>query len=454
MLAATIAAAIVSTASASVEADAAALPSDYGSMVPINQQLRTVAQGTQDTAPPIGCFGERPSGTKNMCERAFYSFPTVSDVAACAKMCIADEKCVMFAWSADQTRTCRLSATCKQPTNTLQGFDGYFRTSSTGSCAPSPSGGSGVPGNWTRVFLDDAATKGAVCIDGTPGAFYIRTSNANGTAPSDPTKWVVFMEGGGWASSLDESVRRIQTDLGSSKKYPAEPAHMEGIGMFGTFDTHTIVYNKYCDGGSWSGAVGNPPITYKNTTLYFRGRGLLNGIFDELLENRGLDKAKEVLFAGCSAGGLTTYIHADWVAETLKGRAPSAKVVALADAMYSLDHVDFQQDSHWPQFMQWVYSTNDHTGASVNSACVSYMAEKYGTPKGNRSEGWRCMFGASVAPFVETPTFILNSKCTSCSFLSIVACTILPQSSSPTVLEHVLFCLALLPLVLFGCTTR
>ena len=268
-----------------------------------------------------------------------------------------------------------------------------------------------MPGNWTRVFLDDAAKKGAVCIDGSPGAFYIRTANAAGV-PSDPNKWVLFMEGGGWASSLDESVSRIEGNLGSSKGYPAVPTHMEGTGLFSTspFDTHTIVYNKYCDGGSWSGAVDNPPITYKNTTLYFRGRGLLNGIFNELLGGHGLDKAKEVLLAGCSAGGLTTYIHADWVAETLKTRAPAATVVALADAMYSLNHDDFAGDGHWPRFMQWVYKANDDTGASVNQACVAYMAQKYGVPKGNRSEGWRCMFGAAVAPFVRTPVLILNSK--------------------------------------------
>ena len=380
---------------------------------PSVQPDRVVAlQGAQDTAA-FGCFVEHAysADTKNMCERAFYSFPTVSDAAGCAQTCVDDAKCVMFAWSAGQTPECRLSATCKQPTNALPGFDGYFRNSSLGSCAPSPGGSSTIPGNWTRVFLEEAATKGAVCIDGSPGAFYIRTSNANGTAPSDSSKWVVFMEGGGWASSLSESIGRMNTDLGSSKKYPAQPTHMEGTGLFGTFDTHTIVYNKYCDGGSWSGAADNPPITYNGTKLYFRGRALLNGIFDDLLENRGLDGAKEVLLAGCSAGGLTTYIHADWVTETLKQRAPAAKVVALADAMYSLNHDDFKQDGHWPRFMQWVYSTNDRTGASVNQACVTYMAEKYGTPKGNRSEGWRCMFGASVAPFVNTPTFILNSKC-------------------------------------------
>lgn len=78
-------------------------------------------------------------------------------------------------------------------------------------------------------------------------------------------------------------------------------------------------------------------------TLYFRGRGLFDGLFDELLTNRGLDKATELLYAGCSAGGLTTYIHADAVAATMKTRAPGATVVALADAMFSLNHLDFKQ---------------------------------------------------------------------------------------------------------------
>jgi hypothetical protein len=60
--------------------------------------------------------------------------------------------------------------------------------------------------------------------------------------------------------------------------------------------------------------------------------------------------------------------------------------------------------------MQWVYDNMDPTGASVNDACVTDMAKKYGAPPGNRSEGWRCMFGAAVAPYVATPTFVLNSK--------------------------------------------
>jgi hypothetical protein len=147
-----------------------------------------------------------------------------------------------------------------------------------------------------------------------------------------------------------------------------------------------------------------------NVSLFFRGRGIFDGIFDSLIGEQGMAQATQLLYAGCSAGGLTTYIHADYVTAVMQKRAPEAKVVALADAMYSLNHLDYKGDSHWPGFMSWVYHTMDSNGSSVNEACVAHMAETYGVPKSNRSEGWRCMFGAAVAPFVETPTFVLNSK--------------------------------------------
>ena len=121
-------------------------------------------------------------------------------------------------------------------------------------------------------------------------------------------------------------------------------------------------------------------------------------------------QATELLYAGCSAGGLTTYVHADRLAAEVRARAPAAKVVALADAMYSLNHLDFAGDAHWPGFMSWVYHTMDANGSSVNERCVAAMADAFGKPRGNRSEGWRCMFGAAVAPYVQTPTFVLNSK--------------------------------------------
>ena len=361
----------------------------------------------------LQCFVEYPSSStlKNICPRSFDAFPVAADVAACAEQCLSDSTCVSFAWTSGST-PCRLSATCEEPTLALPGFDGYFRNSTSGSCASPPPP---VSANWTRVFLDDAAAKGAVCIDGSPGAFYIRTTNAAGTALANPAKWVLFMEGGGWTSSDAASVGRSKTNLGSSLNYgPGEhfTPNYEGGEMLSAapYDDAVVVYNKYCDGGSWTGALSNPPRFVENTTLYYRGRGLFDGIFDELFTNFSLSAAKELTLAGCSAGGLTTYVHADAVAARMKVRAPSAKVVAVADAMFSLNHDDFAADGHWPRFMQWVYMNMDPTGASVDETCVVAMAAKYGVPAGNRSEGWRCMFGAAVVDYIETPTFVLNSK--------------------------------------------
>ena len=378
--------------------------------------MRSSITATSTSNAPSGleCFVEKASSctVKNICPHAYHSYPAGADPSACAKQCLADNACVSFVFS-ETSPQCRLSTTCTTPTLAVQGFDGYYRNSTYGVCkSPSPLD----PANWTRVFLDDAAAKGAVCIDGSPGAFYIRTTNHNGTAPANPEKWVIFMEGGGWTSSDHASVGRSRTSLGSSKNYgngsSFRTTSAEGGAMFRRppYDDATIVYNKYCDGGSWTGALSNPPRVVENTTLYYRGRGLFDGIFNELYTNHSLDAAKEVTFAGCSAGGLTTYVHADAVAARIKARSPNAKVVALADAMFSLHHDDVKSDGHWPHFMNWVYLNMDPTGASVNEACVVAMAAKFGVPAGNRSEGWRCMFGASVINYIATPVFVLNSK--------------------------------------------
>ena len=44
---------------------------------------------------------------------------------------------------------------------------------------------------------------------------------------------------------------------------------------------------------------------------------------------KGLNKADEVILTGCSAGGLATYLHADYVASVIP---KSAKYHAIPDA--------------------------------------------------------------------------------------------------------------------------
>jgi hypothetical protein len=58
---------------------------------------------------------------------------------------------------------------------------------------------------WTLVRVADSS---ALCLDGSPAAFYIRPGS-NGHA----AKWIVHLEGGGWATDLGGHFARSQVKL-------------------------------------------------------------------------------------------------------------------------------------------------------------------------------------------------------------------------------------------------
>lgn len=87
-----------------------------------------------------------------------------------------------------------------------------------------------------------------------------------------------------------------------------------------------------CDGGSWSADAAKPVSVQVNSTtsvtVYYRGRRLLDAMIDYLL-TAGLKDATNLLYSGCSAGGLTTYLHTDYVA----GRMPPTVKVSTLSAL-------------------------------------------------------------------------------------------------------------------------
>ena len=134
-------------------------------------------------------------------------------------------------------------------------------------------------------LTDEAENDGAVCIDGTPGVYYLsKTESAE-----SKNKWIVYFEGGGWCSGneisnglgFDSCLDRSQTVFGSSSSYL-------DFTYFGTFNQlsddqtqNPLMYDwnkallKYCDGASFGGNR-DEPINVTNTTghvvsLYSRG---------------------------------------------------------------------------------------------------------------------------------------------------------------------------------------
>jgi hypothetical protein len=257
-------------------------------------------------------------------------------------------------------------------------------------------------GTWTKHTIPGPGR----CLDGTPGAYYLRPPLVPQDFPS--STFVIYHEGGGWCASDENCYERAQGDLGSSKNYPDLPpnrlpdtAGYEGASLFASryFANATIAYAKYCDGGSWA-SFNTTPTFVNSTRVWYMGRPLLDGLFADLMANRGLATAKAVMYSGCSAGGLTAYMHIDYLRTLL---SPATALLGLADAMFALHVPAFPGPGHETYLegmMQHCFFAKN-SSASVNQACLAH----YGYAAGNE-----CFYGGQVAPFVETPMFVVNSK--------------------------------------------
>eukprot|EP00850_Spirogloea_muscicola_P012090 SM000077S21564 [mRNA] locus=s77:225245:233805:- [translate_table: standard] len=224
----------------------------------------------------------------------------------------------------------------------------------------------------------------SVCLDGSPPGYVFRSGNGTGA-----NSWVFDIQGGAWCFTAGDCLNRSFTNLGSSLY---GPPHILPIGIWGpTPDVNPDFYNwnavffPYCDGASFSGDV-DQPVFENGTALYFRGHRILHAIIDDLLLNRGLAAADQVFVTGCSAGGLSVYLHCD---EIVARMPPTATSKCLADA-----------------------------GAFVDMYPIQLSCE----PK-----TVRCL-EATLIPLVKTPLFVINALYDSWQINNILA----PPAADPS----------------------
>eukprot|EP01084_Bolivina_argentea_P073345 133104_1 len=148
---------------------------------------------------------------------------------------------------------------------------------------------------------------GASCLDGSVPVFYYRQAQDN----SAKNKWHIFLEGGGACAGLTQNIGacfdacedRAGTDLGSSNNYP-RTADFDYDYMSTNPSINPLAYNwntiysKYCDGAMWSGdnSTLQPAGKYM---LHYRGRRIIEGIFQELNNKYEFSSATDVLLSGC-----------------------------------------------------------------------------------------------------------------------------------------------------------
>jgi len=157
------------------------------------------------------------------------------------------------------------------------------------------------------------------------------------------------------------------------------------------------VYLKYCDGASFAG--NNATVSqYQGHPLHFKGFRNLHAYFQSLTADHGLRKATDVVVGGCSAGGLATYLHADWWHAVLPS---SAIVVALPDSGFFLDYNAPSGNPHYSSDMMWVFNQQNCT-AGVNQRCIAaHMSSK---------DTYKCYFAEHTGPHIVTPIMPLQPE--------------------------------------------
>jgi len=190
------------------------------------------------------------------------------------------------------------------------------------------------------------------------------------------------------------------------------------------------VYLPYTDGFSQTGDVEAPIQTGPphNATIYYRGARVRRAQ-QEYLRARGLGAATELVVAGCSAGGLSVYLHVDKWAEAF----PSARVTGLADSGFFLNYdwttqqpasgapgsATFPSNVSYPWRMWWMYDQLAGNTSALSPRCLAAQAP---------GSEWLCYFAENVAPTLATPVYALQSYHDS---YQVAAIAHVPNASAP-----------------------
>jgi hypothetical protein len=247
----------------------------------------------------------------------------------------------------------------------------------------------------------------AVCLDGSPGAFYYSPSKPD-SASADT--WVIFLEGGGWCfSETDCSSRAADTSflsLGSTSglaKFPNHnpryqqsiysPPSSQNCDANPVFCEAHHVYLVYCDGNSFSGGGSS------SSPLHYKGKFILDASIAALLD-MGLSNATSVLISGDSAGGLATILHADQIAATLAASAPKLERVKALPMSGFFPPLPTTEGS--PVFagqMESAFHTHN-SSAGVPALCLEGKKE---------ADKWKCNTSPDALAVMTTPLLLLNS---------------------------------------------
>ena len=165
------------------------------------------------------------------------------------------------------------------------------------------------------------------------------------------------------------------------------------------------IYLPYGDGASFSGfrpetwAVPGKP---NGQNLTFRGIKNLDAAVAFALEH-GMSSATELVVTGVSAGGLSSFLHMDRIADVVRRESPIVKVRGAPVVGFFLDHSNFANKSAttYTAEMHYLFDMQNLTFGSDGGMTQACHAK-------HPTEPWLCFMSPHMFDVVKTPLFVFN----------------------------------------------
>jgi hypothetical protein len=229
------------------------------------------------------------------------------------------------------------------------------------------------------TFITNAETRQAVCMDGTPAAYYLRPGRDDGA-----NNWIIFLEGG---SSCHDAAgceaSRKDPDFSSGKLKASKKT--AGIldsdpALNPDFYNWNQVFLNNCNAGNWG---GDDEVEINGRTYSFNGYSIITAVLEDVVDPETVER---VIFAGSSGGGTGVAQNLDRVA----GMFPQANVMGVIDSSYELDYPPFAA----------VKAVDPSAGFSFADTYVDETCET-----AFPTEPWQCLIKDKLYPYLSTPVF-------------------------------------------------
>nr|XP_004251486.1 pectin acetylesterase 7-like [Solanum lycopersicum] len=242
--------------------------------------------------------------------------------------------------------------------------------------------------NVEPTIVHSAASKGAVCLDGSPPAYYFEPGFGDGAE-----NWIFHLSGGAWCINVTDCQKRAEGSNGSSKRMG--PLQFQGIhSKNNTQNPDFYNWNKvvvaYCDGGSFIGdSEYIDPSNNRTKDLQFRGQKIFYTVLEEVLE-KGLKNAKNAILAGSSAGGYPAILYCDYFRDSLP---INSRVKCLVDSGYFVHFKNPVLERFWTWRFSGVAALQG-AAKTLPKSCTSKMKAEL------------CLYSENIQQYTKTPFFL------------------------------------------------